>query len=54
MLFKCKYCTSPTAPGHEVCNRPLCRERDTILKCEELGMTYKPPFHRIVHDVGPP
>jgi len=47
MLFKCQHCTAPVLPGVEVCNRPLCRqrerERQTNLKCREFGM---PPYYR--------
>lgn len=54
MLFNCTYCTSPVAPGRTVCNRPLCRERDTEHVTKMLGLEHPPPVRRITHDVGPP
>lgn len=50
MLFNCKFCTSPVSPGTEICNRPLCKERElerqSVLQCQVLGIPFDPAPYR--------
>lgn len=41
-VFKCRFCNTPTAPGREVCNRVLCKERSREHEQYQLPLRLNP------------
>lgn len=56
LLFHCIHCGSGSMT--ETCNRPLCREkeaqRQTVLKCAELGIPFRPEPVQLPLRLGDP
>lgn len=50
MLFKCQNCKTFMPPGVTACFRPACQ---TILKCRELGIPYRPEDYTLPLKLGP-
>ncbi len=50
MLFKCQNCQTVMPPGVKECPKPKCQ---SVLKCAELGIPYRPEDYTLPLKLGP-